>query len=210
MATNRYFPLALGVAVVGTVGVNVGHRVLQRTHKGRPYCTLPMEALDSNHGGTQLLGGKPFKIKHINLGEATLNTKMAKLSIPVKGNTRVGFIHTMSTRSGVDDEWLMKYAVMTVKHWNYKWNIWLHPVGGGDELLPEDVVLKLLENQPTKNQQTEENQQTEVQQTKTIDNKPIENQAKTEISDKKLESNEQNGQTESSLIDLKQKLVEKS
>uniref|UniRef100_F6QEL1 Uncharacterized LOC100176714 n=1 Tax=Ciona intestinalis TaxID=7719 RepID=F6QEL1_CIOIN len=207
MATNRYLPLALGVAVVGTVGVNIGHRVLQSTHKGRPYCTLPMEALDSNHRGTQLLGGKPFKMKHINLGEAILNTKMAKLSIPVKGNTRVGFIHTMSTRSGVDDEWLMKYAVMTVKHGNHKWNVWLHPVVGGDELLPEDVALKLRENQQT----TEENQQkAEVQQTKTIDKKPIENQAKTELSDKKLKSHHQNEQVESSLIDLKQKLVEKS
>ena len=41
------------------------------------------------------------------------------------------------------NSWDLQYAVMKIREGKYKWNVWLHPDGGGidsnTDLLPDDV-----------------------------------------------------------------------
>ncbi|CAK8675237.1 uncharacterized protein LOC143469551 [Clavelina lepadiformis] len=135
--------VAWGIAIVGTIGVNIASITTQRVHRSREYCQLPFQALLKNEKAVDLLGGQPIKMKNINLAEAKFNPREAKLALPVRGADRSGLIYTMSTRPNKDADWDLQYAVMKIREGKYKWNVWLHPDGGGidsnTDLLPDDV-----------------------------------------------------------------------
>nr|CAB3261112.1 uncharacterized protein LOC100176714 [Phallusia mammillata] len=131
--------VALGIAVVGTIGVNVGYNKLQKIHRNRDYCTLPLKALAENKYGIQLLGGSPIKVKYINLRLAKIGPQQAKLTIPVQGNTRKGEIFTLSSRENPDASWFLEYAVMRITQGGRKWVVWLHPVDKTDVDVPEEI-----------------------------------------------------------------------
>nr|XP_039269178.1 uncharacterized protein LOC120344151 [Styela clava] len=137
MSMRGYLRTALGVAVVGTIGVNYLQYLAQRNLKEEEYCKASVDLARNEIRCVQLLGGAPIKVKKINLKKVERNPTEVKMEIPVSGNTRRGIIYTMSTRRDEQSKWNLQYAVFSVKQKTDQWTVWLYPKIDSLEEIPE-------------------------------------------------------------------------